>query len=84
VASCSALQATMQDGAGCCPPEFEEEVMALQSIYDSELQVERKLDGGLSLRLKIYPAPPAYIKASVTLHIPSAVSHPLLRNPVHA
>ena len=74
----------MQDGAACCLPEFEEEVMALQSIYDSELQVERKIDGGLSLRLKMSPAPPAYIKASVSLHIPSAVSRPLLRNPVHA
>jgi hypothetical protein len=65
----------MQDGAVMCRPEFEEEVMTLQSIYDSELEVERKINGSLSLRLKMSPAPPVYIKASVTLHIPAAVSY---------
>ena len=48
--------------------------MALLSIYDSELQVERKANGGISLHMKIAPAPPAYIKASVTLNIPAPVS----------
>ena len=59
--------------------------MALLSIYDSELQVERKANGGVSLHMKIAPAPPAYIKASVTLNIPAAVRfccarshHPML------
>lgn len=63
----------MQDGAMLCRPEFEEELVALLSIYDSELNVERKVDGSVSLKLKISPAPPAYIKASVTLHLPAAV-----------
>ena len=63
----------MQDGALLCRPELEEELMALLSIYDSELNVERKFDGSVSLKLKISPVPPAYIKATVTLHLPAAV-----------
>jgi hypothetical protein len=54
-------------------PDFEEELMALMSIYDSELNVERRSDGSVSLQMKMSPAPPAYIKASVSLHIPAAV-----------
>lgn len=65
-----------QDGAASCHPDFEEELIALLSIYDSELQVERKASGGVSLHMKMSPAPPAYIKASVTLHIPAAVRSP--------
>ena len=63
----------MQDGMSLCRPEFEEELVALLSIYDSELHVVRKVDGGVSLELKMCPAPPAYIKASITLHLPAAV-----------
>ncbi len=49
--------------------------MALFSIYDSELHVERDIDGGASLTLKMCPAPPVYIKASVTLYLPAAVRY---------
>jgi hypothetical protein len=63
----------MQDELALCRSEFEEELVALLSIYDSELHVERKVDGCVSLKMKMCPAPPAFIKASVTLHLPAAV-----------
>lgn len=74
----------MQDGTASCHPEFEEELIALLSIYDSELQVERKASGGVSLHMKMSPAPPVYIKASVTLHIPAAVRSRFLFSSRHS
>ena len=70
----------MQEGAFPeCGPEFQEELLVLQSIYDSELQIKRKDDGGISLQLKLCPSPPTYLRASVTLHIPTAVRTPAVR-----
>ena len=67
----------MQDEAAVeCGPEFQEELLVLQSIYDSELQMKRNMEGGISLQLKLCPSPPTYIRASVTVHIPTAVRAP--------
>ena len=69
----------MQDEAALeCGPEFQEELLVLQSIYDSELQMKRNAEGGISLQLKLCPSPPTYIRASVTVHIPTAVRAPAL------